>query len=369
MIMTIGATIRQLRQEQDITQEQLAEALGITSRAVSQWETDRTAPDISQLPALANFFDVTTDHLLGVDIYKRNESINSILDYNQTHFGAVGDMDGSIEYLTEKLREYPTSHELIRELVGSIYSKYFQSGQEFDEENKKQKAAEILELCDKGVRYAGKNISAIGGFYQIMVYLNSYLGNIEKSQELAQSMPPIPCSGQMLYSRTLKGKDATEQHQYLLLNMMWFACHEIKRICADEDYTLEEKASIYEMGEKLINLIVGDEPVFYNDTLSEMCHPLMWVYKELGQADKALDAFERCIGYAEGFENRPAVGRYKPCWLNLATDEREYTTKHDTKSAYEECMDTIERSGFFEAFKGNERFERLMEKLKGKIGK
>ena len=57
--MTIGSTIRQLRQEQDITQEQLAEALGITSRAVSQWECDRTPPDISQIPALANFFDVT----------------------------------------------------------------------------------------------------------------------------------------------------------------------------------------------------------------------------------------------------------------------------------------------------------------------
>ena len=58
-MMTIGSTIRQLRQEQDITQEQLAEALGITSRAVSQWECDRTTPDISQLPALANFVDVT----------------------------------------------------------------------------------------------------------------------------------------------------------------------------------------------------------------------------------------------------------------------------------------------------------------------
>ena len=71
--MTIGATIKQLRQEQDITQEQLADALGITSRAVSQWETDRTAPDISQLPALANFFDVTTDRLLGVDIARRRK--------------------------------------------------------------------------------------------------------------------------------------------------------------------------------------------------------------------------------------------------------------------------------------------------------
>ena len=75
------------------------------------------------------------------------------------------------------------------------------------------------------------------------------------------------------------------------------------------------------------------------------------------------------IGYADGYENRPAVGRYTPCWLNLATDAKENTSKHDTKSAYEECMDTIEHSGLFEAYKGNERFERLVENLKAKISK
>lgn len=73
--------------------------------------------------------------------------------------------------------------------------------------------------------------------------------------------------------------------------------------------------------------------------------------------------------YADGYENRPAVGWYTPCWLNLATDEREYTSKHDTKSAYEECMDTLKRNGFFEAYKDNERFERLLATLKEKISK
>ena len=366
--MTIGTTIKRLRQERELTQEQLADALGITSRAVSQWETDRTTPDISQLPALANFFDVTTDQLLGVDIYKRNEAIGSMLEYDRKTFGPVGDMEGSIKYLTEKLREFSTSHELIRGLVGSLYSKYFQSSEEFSEETKKQKAAEILELCDKGVKYSGRDIWAIGGFYQIMVYLNTYLGNIEKAQELARSMPDTPCSRQMLFSRTLKGKEATEEHQYLLLNLMWFSCHEISSICRDEDYSLEEKASMYEMGEKLIHMIVGEEPIFYNNTLSMMCRPLMWVHKELGQTEKALDAFERCIGYAEGYENRPAVGRYKPCWLNLTTDEREYTSKHDTKSAYEDLMGDLRNGGFFEAFEGDGRFEELVGVLRGKMG-
>ena len=59
--MSIGTTIKRLRRERDITQEQLAEYLGISTGAVSQWECDRTAPDITQLPLLANVFDVSAD--------------------------------------------------------------------------------------------------------------------------------------------------------------------------------------------------------------------------------------------------------------------------------------------------------------------
>ena len=66
--MSVGTTIKKLRRERDMTQEQLAEYLGITANAVSQWECDKTSPDISQLPILANLFEVTTDFLLGVDV-------------------------------------------------------------------------------------------------------------------------------------------------------------------------------------------------------------------------------------------------------------------------------------------------------------
>ena len=72
--MSIGSTIKRLRREKDITQEQLAEYLGITSRAISQWECDRTAPDISQLPALCHIFDVSSDVLLGIDIEKNKDT-------------------------------------------------------------------------------------------------------------------------------------------------------------------------------------------------------------------------------------------------------------------------------------------------------
>lgn len=49
--MSIGTTIKKLRRDRNITQEQLAEMLGVSTNAVSQWECDKTAPDISHLPA------------------------------------------------------------------------------------------------------------------------------------------------------------------------------------------------------------------------------------------------------------------------------------------------------------------------------
>jgi transcriptional regulator with XRE-family HTH domain len=62
MIMTIGTTIKALRRGRDLTQEELAEVLGVSAKAVSQWENDRTAPDLSQIPAICTYFDISADN-------------------------------------------------------------------------------------------------------------------------------------------------------------------------------------------------------------------------------------------------------------------------------------------------------------------
>ena len=65
--MTIGKKIMSLRKEAGLTQEQLAEKLGISPQAVSKWENGISCPDISMLPVLASLFRVTVDDLLGVE--------------------------------------------------------------------------------------------------------------------------------------------------------------------------------------------------------------------------------------------------------------------------------------------------------------
>lgn len=61
----LGSNIMRLRKENDLTQEQLANGLGITYQAVSKWETGVSSPDISMLPLLADVFEVSIDELFG----------------------------------------------------------------------------------------------------------------------------------------------------------------------------------------------------------------------------------------------------------------------------------------------------------------
>ena len=63
--MNLGNKIQALRKQKNVTQEELAAELGVTAAAVSKWENNYTMPDILMLCALADFFAVTTDELLG----------------------------------------------------------------------------------------------------------------------------------------------------------------------------------------------------------------------------------------------------------------------------------------------------------------
>ena len=65
MEQTLGNRIMENRKRLKLTQDQLAEKLGVTAQAVSKWENDQSCPDITMLPKLAEIFGTTTDSLLG----------------------------------------------------------------------------------------------------------------------------------------------------------------------------------------------------------------------------------------------------------------------------------------------------------------
>lgn len=66
--MTLGERIQQLRKTYGLSQEQLAEKVGVSRQAISKWETDQSLPEIEKILAISKAFSISTDELLGNEI-------------------------------------------------------------------------------------------------------------------------------------------------------------------------------------------------------------------------------------------------------------------------------------------------------------
>ena len=62
--LKLNETISFYRKKQGLTQEQLAQALGVTNQSVSKWESGQCCPDITLIPQLADIFGISIDELL-----------------------------------------------------------------------------------------------------------------------------------------------------------------------------------------------------------------------------------------------------------------------------------------------------------------
>ena len=122
MQINLKDKLRSLRMQKNITQEALANHLGITPQSVGKWERGEGFPDITLLPRIAFYFDITVDELLCVDKVKIEEAIKnyskqaSICQQN-------GDNQGNLAIWEQAYAEFPNDCRVIEELMYAINRK------------------------------------------------------------------------------------------------------------------------------------------------------------------------------------------------------------------------------------------------------
>lgn len=95
----IGSKIRTLRQNKNITQAKLAEALAVSAQSVSKWENGLTLPDISMIPAIARYFGITIDDLFGYrldSLSYKEQFIRFMMDNGMLRFGRFTLLSGRV---------------------------------------------------------------------------------------------------------------------------------------------------------------------------------------------------------------------------------------------------------------------------------
>ena len=115
--MKIGEQIKRLRKERNMTQEQLAEKIGISFQAVSKWENDISLPDVATLPIIAGFFGVSMDTIFDYDAEKNAEKALEIAKQTWTLRESNPELGKSIIF--EGLKQYPENDILLENLLKS----------------------------------------------------------------------------------------------------------------------------------------------------------------------------------------------------------------------------------------------------------
>lgn len=105
-----------LRKERKITQEQLADFIGVTKASVSKWETGQSIPDVMLLPRLATFFDKTIDEILGYEPLLSKEQIVKIyLDLSKDF--AEGNFEKTMEKSRKMVKQYYACYPFLNQII------------------------------------------------------------------------------------------------------------------------------------------------------------------------------------------------------------------------------------------------------------
>lgn len=106
----LGENIRSLRKSCSLTQEQLAEAMGVSAGAVYKWEAQLSVPDIETVILLAEYFEVSVDVLLGYEMH--SSKLSAMLERINNLFIA-GDVEKARQESERALQKYPNNFELV----------------------------------------------------------------------------------------------------------------------------------------------------------------------------------------------------------------------------------------------------------------
>lgn len=120
MSTNLGTKIRQLRKSKNISQEVLAQLLGVSFQAVSKWETGMALPDITLIPAIASFFSVSTDELFEYNRLTAEKQITSICAEAAAH--RITDPLKAESILREGLKQFPGNDIILNNLLYTMES-------------------------------------------------------------------------------------------------------------------------------------------------------------------------------------------------------------------------------------------------------
>jgi transcriptional regulator with XRE-family HTH domain len=218
MDFNFGEKIKALRKARDLTQEQLAEVLGVSYQAVSKWETNAALPDVTLFPILARFFGVTTDELHGMEQPPGSEVISQAWEKSNSLFDS-GDFDGGVGVIRDLVQQMPNNYELHLSFISScLFHHYPKTDTEAE-----VAAHEAITLLERILtQNAEADTRQVANYNMSVAYLR--LGDRKTAMDYASKLPSLHISRECAVGQLFRNEpEGVEINQKLLRNLLMYA--------------------------------------------------------------------------------------------------------------------------------------------------
>lgn len=187
MELPIGKIILKLRKKAGITQEQLADAVGVSIPAVSKWETGSSYPDITLLIPIARYLGVSVDELLHYENDISTDRVHEIVKECTEKFEASG-FDIGFKLCCDYLKEYPNNLYLKYELSGLL--PWYAAKCGVSQEKSQAAVEKAVELLREACKSKEDKIRDASQYLLACTYLQ-----MDKSGEAQEILEKMPAGG------------------------------------------------------------------------------------------------------------------------------------------------------------------------------
>lgn len=355
MRIEIGQTIMQLRHARGITQEHLAEAVGVSAPAVSKWETGQSYPDIMLLAPLARYFDITVDTLLAYRPELTDDERNAEYERVNAVFDEKG-WEAGLACCEALLREHPTDPTLRILLASGLMRNLIYA----DEQQREEGRARQIAWLKDAEAHADGNLALLTRYQLGTFYLS--LRQLDEAETIFTSLEDIVINPRqaMVTLRMLQGRNE-EAVRLAQMNLMASIADAVNALLLLTSlYVSEEKhdeATRYaEAGDAMLKALGLGKPFSAMTAQARMT-----AAKAAGDDEALLAAMEQYVGtmlQADLTSDSPMfdhVEKTEPGEASAAYDQALYTT----------LADSFEKNDAYDSVRDTERFQAILQALRG----
>ena len=356
MELCIGTTILAARRTKGLTQESLANLVGVSSAAVSKWETGASYPDITLLPPIARALGITVDTLLDFHAAPSNEELHTISEQLRTIFDEQGFSAGQ-QAAESVLREYPSSGQL-KVMLGGMYF-HFLSSALLHAENPEQESETLIARClalfEQGEAQSETENEKLGARL-LRINALTMLGRYDEAEVLIDTLPnQHPVDADTLRLNLRLAQNRLDEAEQLARKRLMIHVHEALGALMNLT-TAARRQKNFPAAHHYLDAYRSIDELFYLDRSNGLLIGLMLAQDE-GDIDCALDLLAQYIDARLAYT---LDYRKNPFFAGVQTH---VPTKNEVIEANRLTLRSLEEDPQYESLRNDPRFQTALDRL------